>query len=109
MVGSSASSEPPCERIAVALGELHDLFAGLDDAPRPLDDFCAGGGQGHALGRTLDELHAEVFLELLDLGGQRRLTDEAAFRRAPEMAGIGDGDEITQVLELEIGQLSPDR
>jgi len=64
--------------------------------------------------RALDELHAEVFLELLELRGQRRLTDEAAFCRTPEVARIGDRDEVAQILELEIGQacffrMEPDR
>jgi hypothetical protein len=100
MIRSQREPEPPCERIAVALGEFHDLFACLDDSPRPRDDFFTGGGQRHAFGRTLDELHAEVFLELLELRGQCRLADEAAFRRAPEVARIGDRDEVAQIFEL---------
>ena len=96
----------------MALGELDDLFAGFDDAPRAFDDFLARGGERHALRRALDELHAEIFLELLELRGECRLADEAALRRAPEVAGVGDRDEVAQVLELEIGQvlrMAPDR
>ena len=91
----------------MALGELDDLLARLDDAARALDDFLAGGGQRHALGRALDELHAEVFLELLELRRQRRLADEAALGRAAEVARVGEGDEVAQVLELSMDR--PDR
>src|SRR5690349_21107507 len=86
----------------MTLGEFDDVVARLEDAPRPFDDLLAGHGERHALRRALDELHAEVFLELLELRRQRRLAHEAAFSRAPEVAGVRHGDEISQILELEV-------
>ena len=53
------------------------------------------------LGVALDELHAEGVLELLQLRRQRRLADEAARGGAAEVALIGHGHQITQVLELQ--------
>ena len=103
MVGSSASLSLPGERIAVALGELDDFLARFEDAARPRDDLFAGGGQRHALGRALDELHAEIVLELLELRRQGRLAHEAALGRTPEVARVGDRDQVTQVLEFEVG------
>jgi hypothetical protein len=87
----------------MSLGQFDDLVAGLDDAPCPRDDFFACGGQRHALGRTLDELHAEVVLEFPELRRQRRLAHEAAFRGPAEMARVRQCDEVMQVLELEVG------
>ncbi len=103
MVGSSASLSRPASGSRVALGELDDLLAGLEDAARALDDFFAGDGERHALRRAFDELHAEVFLEFLELRRQRRLAHEAALGRTPEVAGVRHGDEVSQVLELEVG------
>jgi hypothetical protein len=87
--------------------QLDDLFAGIEDAARPLDDFLASGSQLHPLGCTLDELHTEVLLELLELRRQRRLAHEAAFGRAAEVARIGHCHQVTQVLELEVRHRCP--
>jgi hypothetical protein len=87
----------------VALGQFDDLLARLDDPAGALHDLHARGGERHALGRALDELHAEVFLELLELRGERGLAHEGAFRRAPEVARVGDRHEISQVFEFEVG------
>src|SRR5690242_1779874 len=86
----------------MALREFDDLVAGLEDAPGPRDDFLAGRGEGYPLRGALDELHAEVVLELLELRRERGLADEAAFGRAPEVARIGQGDEVAEVLEFQV-------
>ena len=103
MVGSSASLSRPASGSRWPLRQLDDLLARLEDAARALDDLLAGGGQRDALRRALDELHAEVFLELLELRRQRRLAHEAALGRAPEVARVGHGDQVSQVLEFEVG------
>src|SRR4029079_6451879 len=85
VVGKQGEPQAPGERVAVAARQLDDLVAGVEDAPRAFHDLLARGGQLHAFWRALDELHAEVFLELLQLRGQRRLADEAALGGAAEM------------------------
>ena len=87
----------------MAARQLDDLVAGVEDAARALDDLLAGRRELHALGRAFDELHAEIFLELLELRRQRRLADEAALGRASEVTRVGHGHQVTQVLELEVG------
>src|SRR5687767_10556385 len=86
----------------MSLGQLDDLVTGFEDAAGALDDLLAGGGERHALGCPLDELHAQVVLQLLELRRQGGLAHEASFGRAAEMAGVGHRHEVSQVLELEV-------
>ena len=50
--------------------------------------------------RVLEELHAELGLQLLDLTTQRRLGHVQALGGASEMQLLGDGDETAQVTHL---------
>src|SRR5207248_3435088 len=72
------------------------------DAPRARHDLLPGRGEGHVVGRALDQLQAERLLELLQLRREGRLADEAARGGPPEMAQVRHGHEIAQVLELQI-------
>ena len=63
-----------------------------------LQDLAADRRGGDALEAAVEQRHAEEVLQLLDLGRQRRLGDEAGFGGAAEMAGIGERNEIFQLL-----------
>ena len=52
-----------------------------------------------ALG-AVEELDAELLLELADLLAYCRLRDVQALRRAAEVQLLGDGDEVPQVTEF---------
>src|SRR6202040_867514 len=52
--------------------------------------------------RALDELHAQILLELFQLRGQGRLADETTRRGPAEVPLIRHRHQITQVLELEV-------
>ena len=47
-------------------------------------------------GAALDQLDAELLLQLLDLGGQRRLAHEAGLGGPAEVAVVGHGDEVAR-------------
>ena len=80
----------------------NDFIAGFEDAPGAGDDLLPRLRERHVIGLPLDELHAEVFLELLQLRGQRRLADEAALGGAPEVAAIGHRYQVAQVFQLDV-------
>ena len=71
-----------------------------------IDDPCAGVGQAHEPGRPLDQFHAELGLELLELDGQRRLGDEARLGGTTEVAVIGDRHQVLQVAEVHDGTVA---
>jgi hypothetical protein len=50
----------------------------------------------------VEELDAELPLELADLLAERRLRDLEALRRAAEVQLLGDGDEVAQPPEVEL-------
>ncbi len=86
----------------------HHLVAGFQDAPGACRDLLPRLGEGHVVGLSLDELHPEVFLELLELRGQGGLAHEAALRRPAEMPAVGDRHQVAQVFELDVRHGSSD-
>src|SRR5579864_1780021 len=90
----------------MSAGKRYHLVRSFEDATCTSDDLLACLGQGQVLRLALDQLHAQVVLELLYLGRKRRLAHETAFGGAPEVAGIGDRHQIAQVFELDVGQSS---
>ena len=62
-----------------------------------LDDPAAGLGQPDVSPGPLEDLHAAAVFQLAQLAAQGRLAGMAAFRGAPEMQLLGDGDEIFQI------------
>ena len=79
---------------------LADVLGLAEDDPGPLDHPLARVGE-HDLARVaLDELDAELALELLDLGRQRRLADEAGLGGPAEVAVLGDGDEVPEIAQV---------
>ena len=55
------------EWVPVDIAKLDDRVGLLQQVAGPRDDLFAGVGQADPLRLALDELHAEVFLELADL------------------------------------------
>ena len=64
---------------------------------RALDHARSGGRHEHLAPVALEQPQAQQLLELADLERERRLRDRAGLRRAPEVEGVGERD---QVLEL---------
>lgn len=64
-------------------------------------------GQHHALGRAVEQQHAQFVLELLDLVRQGGLRDVQPFGGAREVERTRQGIEITQMPQLHGGQ-APD-
>jgi hypothetical protein len=50
----------------------------------------------------VEEPGAQLLLKLRDLVTQCRLHDEAPFRRAGEVAQLGHGDDVFQLLQLHV-------
>ena len=90
MAASSAPSAP-------LIAGLHQLVGFPQHRARLLDDLFSHRGQQHLPVVPLDEGDAQVFLELLDLRGQRRLRHVTGFRRPTEMAMFGHGHQIGEI------------
>src|SRR5690606_15339266 len=101
-------AEPQRGRLGVGrtLGEGVDVVDLAQDRPRRAHDLLAGGGEHGASRRALDEIDSELAFELLELGRQRRLTHVAGFRRPPEVAMVGDRDEVLQVADVHAATAS---
>jgi len=83
--------------------ERDHFIARFEDTAGSRDDLLTCFGERDLLRLPLDELHAEVLLQLLELGGERRLAHERAPRGAAEMPLVCERDEVAEVLELEVG------
>lgn len=71
-----------------------------ENGARILEQRHSGIGQPHAARQAMKQPHIELALERTDLLAERRLLDAELRRRAGDMAGFGDGDEITEMAEL---------
>ena len=60
----------------------------------------AGLGQLDGAARPVQERPAQLAFQVLDLLRERRLGDAEAFRGAPEVPLLGDGDEVAEVAQL---------
>src|SRR5690606_27372975 len=106
-VGADGVDHPEAQRagqrILAGGGNFMDL-RGLHQYLRGLRaDTAAGFGDLHLGGAALEQLHAELFLDLLDRHGKRGLADMALFRGPPEVAFAGQRDEIAEVGERHGG------
>ena len=75
---------------------MHSLAGAIDrseNAPRFLEHDLACDGERHAPRGAIQQLRADVLLELRNLLRDRRLRDIADARRAREMTELGDRDE----------------
>ena len=86
--------------IAAATGGLAHLLDIGHDPARALDHLHPGGGQHHLARCAFDQHHAELVLQLADLGGQRGLADEAGVRRLAEVAEISEGHQVLEVAQV---------
>ena len=66
----------------------------LERATRLRHDLRADLGHEHALLAALEEVHAQLVLDVADRRREARLADEAAPGRAAEVALLGDRDEV---------------
>ena len=64
------------------------------------------GRQRDATLCALEERYAKLCLQLLDLLAQWRLRDVQTLRGAAEMQGLGDGDEVSEVPQIQFAQAS---
>lgn len=62
----------------------------------------AGLGQLHALGGAHKQLHAQLFFQLLNLPGERRLRDMQPRRGAADVQLFRHGDEVFQMPEIHV-------
>jgi hypothetical protein len=81
------------------------LVARFEDAPRTRDDLLPRFRERDLVRLPLDELHAEVALQFLELGGEGGLAHERALRGAAEMPLVRERDEVAKVLELEVSHV----
>ncbi len=84
------------------LQRLHVVAHGpsvLDDAARPFEDPLALGGEADEARRALYQHGAQRILELLDAGGEARLTHAAALRRLAEVAFARQRQQILELVD----------
>ena len=72
-----------------------------DDPPRIVQQLLALGGQPVAAPVLLEKLLADPVFQTPHLHGNRRLRLEDAFGGTREAAGIGNGDEGLQLVDIE--------
>src|SRR5215204_1978587 len=99
------SSDPqPGGRVLVGVACRHLRDVGLAEHPaRLVEHGGAGGGQRDAPLSAVEQLHAELLLELAHLLAHRGLGDVEPFGRAAEMELLRDGYEVPQVSRLHYG------
>jgi len=61
-------------------------------------------GQGHALGVAAEQADADFLLQLLDGQGQGRLGNERGLRGGRDRAGLGHGNEVTDLAQGHHGK-----
>ncbi len=59
----------------------------------------ARAGEQHAAAGAVEQAHAQLALERLDLRGERRLRQPEARRGAAEMPLLGDGEEVREAAD----------
>ena len=100
MVGIKRDLQLAGEGIGVVAREREDLVALAQHAPRTSHDLLAHLRELDVFRMALDQLHPQILLQLLELRGQRRLAHERALCRAAEMTGIGQRNQVLEVLEI---------
>ena len=101
--GEQAQAHAAGLRVAGAPRQFAQLLDVGHDPARALGHLQAHRGEHHAPGRALHQRHAQLVLELADLGAQRGLADEAGRRGLAEVAVVGEGDEVAQVTQVHGG------
>src|SRR5581483_6153575 len=95
-------AEPDRSRFGIerASRDRADLLDFVEHLARALGDLAADVGEQHLARRALDERHAELILELLDLRGEGRLAHEARFGGAAEMLVFRERHQISEIAQV---------
>ncbi len=99
---NDAEPEPPGEEapaVARVVGKVADARQDGRNAAR---HFLALWRELCACARSLDQGHANLALQLLDLHGKRRLRHRALLRRAPEMQRLSERLEIAELPQRDV-------
>ncbi|RYY88844.1 MAG: hypothetical protein EOO24_33810, partial [Comamonadaceae bacterium] len=83
-----------------AHGRLH-VAQLLEDGLRVRVEGLAGLGDRHARAAAVEQLHAQLFLQLGDLLAQRRLRDEHLQRGARQAAAVGHRQEVLELSQFQ--------
>lgn len=102
-IGAQGRNHPEAqravERIAVLAGEVADLLDHGEGGARALDDLLADRRRDQVVLVALEQGDPEIVLELAQLRAQCRLADVAGLCRAHRVAGVGECDEVAQLLQ----------
>ena len=85
---------------AVVLGDVDDGVAELGERAQAREQDLAEGGELGPAAVAVEQRAVELGLELLDRFGQGGLRDVAALGRAREVAGVDDGQEVADLVQL---------
>ena len=97
-----AETQAPDQPLARRPRHVSQLFGRSQQVADPQRELLAEAGQPHLAGTAVQQGNPEGLLQLLDLHRHRRLGDRAALRRPPEMAGAGDGVEVTELFQGDV-------
>jgi aryl-alcohol dehydrogenase-like predicted oxidoreductase len=98
--GLEAEPQPVLPPLAVATRGLRQPVAGAQHPLGLAEQQPAGVGRDRAVAPAVEEPDAELGLQALDGVAQRRLADVEAFGGTPEVALVGDREEVAQLASL---------
>ena len=78
------------------------------DFPGAVEQFLSRVGQVGAVRRAPEQRHAELFFQVVDLPGQRRLRDVEPLGRPRERMLLGNRDERPEIFEVHEADYHPD-
>lgn len=109
--GAQARRGAEADPAAAQLDQLLHLVAGgvgvREDAPGQRQERLTGVGQGDVPPRAQEEVGAQLPLQGPDLLGEGGLRHVHHLGGPGEVAGLGDGHEVVELLELHTGTLHP--
>ncbi len=92
-------AEAPCQRLAGAVGGLHEVLRAGQDLVAPAHGVLADGGEDHARAGAVDHRRAQHLLQLLDAGRKGGLSDVRGVGGAAEGAVLGQELQVMQLPE----------
>ncbi|MEI9985539.1 MAG: hypothetical protein WDN69_21520 [Aliidongia sp.] len=91
----------PERRPPRSLSDLLRMPRLIERQPRLLKEQRAGGSQRDGAFAALQQTNTQFLFQRLDLHAQSRLGNVQAIRCAGEMQGLGDGDEVVELPQLD--------